>query len=282
MTLEQLEFSISQYLDGSLPASEVAALEARLGEDPAARELLAEYRAVDAMLKSPAALPEVAWEKLSTCISGAISSEAEQFEFTVSQHVDGILPADERPSLQARLEADATARDLLDQHRKLNALLKSSAGLPNVHWNKLASHLSDVIADASAPRPMKLFANRRVIGIARLAVAACVLLASALGIRNHLSHGTGTNAPIVVGPRPADPREVAVIVPSVRPIDVQIGGPDTEKPRGDAVVAITIGAADGAPGDDGPSFAEGIIASPPRSLIASNAATAQDTGMMPY
>jgi anti-sigma factor RsiW len=41
MSTDQLEFSISQYLDGTLPADEQAALEERLATDAQARELFA-------------------------------------------------------------------------------------------------------------------------------------------------------------------------------------------------------------------------------------------------
>ena len=44
MIREELEFRIAQYADGTLPASQRAALEAELAADGAARELLAQYR----------------------------------------------------------------------------------------------------------------------------------------------------------------------------------------------------------------------------------------------
>ena len=45
MTPDQLEFAISQYLDGTLAADEQAALERHLETDAGARQMLAEYRA---------------------------------------------------------------------------------------------------------------------------------------------------------------------------------------------------------------------------------------------
>jgi anti-sigma factor RsiW len=278
MNLEQLEFAISQYLDGSLPAAETAALEARLNEDAGARELLEEYRKVDTLLKAPAALPVVAWEKLSAHLSNAVN-EAEQFEFAISQHADGTLPADQAASVEARLHEDAAARELLGQHRKLNDLLKSPAALPAIRWEKLAEHLSHVVADAAEPPSIKLFPNRWVRGATRLAIAACVLLASSVGIHSYLAHrgGTGVPVPIVIGPSQVDPTQVAM-----KPIVVQIGGAETQTLQGPAVATITIGAGPGAGADDSPAFAEGIITTSPRSLIASNAATAQDSTLMPY
>ena len=48
---ETLEFRISQYADGTLPAAEVADLEAILASDAEARALLDEYRKLDVVLK---------------------------------------------------------------------------------------------------------------------------------------------------------------------------------------------------------------------------------------
>src|SRR5690348_17119169 len=108
MINDPLEFQISQYLDGSLPADEVAALEARLAEDAAARELLEEYRKLNALLKAPAALPDLAWDKLADYICSAVA-DADRLEFTVSQYVDGTLPTGAVAAIEARLADDAVA-----------------------------------------------------------------------------------------------------------------------------------------------------------------------------
>ena len=51
MEMQDLEFSISQYLDGTLGESERVALEAKLKTDAAAEALLVEYRALDQTLR---------------------------------------------------------------------------------------------------------------------------------------------------------------------------------------------------------------------------------------
>jgi anti-sigma factor RsiW len=76
MTRDELEFSISQYLDGTLAGDEEAALEARLAVDADARALLAEYRTLDAALKA-APLPAVDWDKLAAHVCGAVAREEE-------------------------------------------------------------------------------------------------------------------------------------------------------------------------------------------------------------
>src|SRR5215217_7013902 len=72
---EQLEFRISQYADGTLPAAEVAALEMTLASDADARALLDEYRALDASLKRDLPLPEIKWDRLAEHLSGAVAEE---------------------------------------------------------------------------------------------------------------------------------------------------------------------------------------------------------------
>jgi len=73
---EQLEFAISQFLDGTLEPEQRAALEQRLAADPAARATLEQYRQLDRTLR--AAAPTVNWDKLQTHLSGAVASQEEQ------------------------------------------------------------------------------------------------------------------------------------------------------------------------------------------------------------
>src|SRR5947209_6385427 len=110
MLPEHLEFSISQYLDGNLPAEESAALEARLNEDAAARQLLDEYRGLNGLLTAEAALPAISWNRLADHISAAVADDAEKTECAISQYCDGTLPTDEIPALEARLNEDPSAR----------------------------------------------------------------------------------------------------------------------------------------------------------------------------
>lgn len=77
MANDELQFAISQYHDGSLPAEERAEVEAMLERDGEARALLAEYRALDRMLKG-LPVPEVRWDQLAEQISGALDERDEQ------------------------------------------------------------------------------------------------------------------------------------------------------------------------------------------------------------
>jgi len=66
-----IEFAISQYLDGSLAEAERSALEARLRTDAEAKALFTEYQAVTAALRA-IPIPPVRWELLAESISGAV------------------------------------------------------------------------------------------------------------------------------------------------------------------------------------------------------------------
>ncbi|MBA2706741.1 MAG: hypothetical protein H0U59_02910 [Gemmatimonadaceae bacterium] len=76
MTEDQLEFSISQYADNTLSAGDRAALELHIDANGDARQLLAEYRALDQVIRREApATPELDWEALAGRISAAVRDE---------------------------------------------------------------------------------------------------------------------------------------------------------------------------------------------------------------
>ena len=75
MTRDELEYAISQYIDGVLPPLERSALEEQLAGDPEARAILAEYRKLDATLKASMPLPSIAWDRLTAEIQDSIAAE---------------------------------------------------------------------------------------------------------------------------------------------------------------------------------------------------------------
>lgn len=77
MTRDELEISISQYLDGTLDDHRRAAVESRLADDPSARAMLAEERALTELLRAEP-VPEVQWDRLADSISRAIDDQVEQ------------------------------------------------------------------------------------------------------------------------------------------------------------------------------------------------------------
>lgn len=81
MNPHDLEFQISQYVDGQLDAAAATALEARLRDDAAARSLLAEYQQVAAVVRDNNALPAINWNRLAESISANIdATEGQRIE----------------------------------------------------------------------------------------------------------------------------------------------------------------------------------------------------------
>lgn len=77
MLTEQLEFQISQYADGTLPASESRAIEQLLADDEQARATLEEYRSIDGALKRELAPPVMNWDRLAAQLSDRIAEADE-------------------------------------------------------------------------------------------------------------------------------------------------------------------------------------------------------------
>jgi len=77
MTRDELEFSISQYVDGTLVDDQQrSALEERLATDAEARALYAEYQTLQGVLTtSLPAMPEVDWDQFAARVSAAVDRE---------------------------------------------------------------------------------------------------------------------------------------------------------------------------------------------------------------
>lgn len=73
---EQLEFRITQYLDGALPAGEHAALLAEVSANPAAQRVMDEYRKLGDALASLPPMPAVDWDQLQQRISATVAANA--------------------------------------------------------------------------------------------------------------------------------------------------------------------------------------------------------------
>ncbi|HMB95779.1 MAG TPA: hypothetical protein VKK61_07045 [Tepidisphaeraceae bacterium] len=96
MTRDELEYAISQYLDGTLPPLERATLEDRLGNDAEARGILDEYRRLDSLLKTSPAVPEIAWERFAGQICDAIAKEempVRHYSFASTNWIRGLAIA---------------------------------------------------------------------------------------------------------------------------------------------------------------------------------------------
>lgn len=74
MISEELEFSLSQYVDGTLPPDERLAVEQVLAREPAAQAYIAEERALVAKLRQIAGPPlNVDWQKFAARVSAQVA-----------------------------------------------------------------------------------------------------------------------------------------------------------------------------------------------------------------
>lgn len=168
---DDLEFLIAQYADGSLDPARVAAVEAVLRRDAAARAALASYRAVDAALAGVARwqpTPEVQWDRLAAATADRVATGAgsaaiaEDVEERLSRLSAGDASADERTAVEAALDHDAAGRLVLAEYASLDRVLATarSAPPPAVRWDVFAARTSaaiDAAADeAAAAHTIKL------------------------------------------------------------------------------------------------------------------------------
>ena len=75
--MQDLEFTISQYLDGTLSPADRTALERHLESDADARTMLDEYRRLNVAMKAMP-LPAFQWDALSRSISAAVDAAHER------------------------------------------------------------------------------------------------------------------------------------------------------------------------------------------------------------
>jgi len=225
MISEQIQFAISQYLDGTLPEGERAALEARLAADAELRRVLEEYRALHEALRGSMVLPAVKWEKLAERISASVEQLAanpidEQTEYAIAQYVDGQLPEGERAALEKRLESDPAARMAMEEYRSLQRVTERAWSLPRVDWQRLSERISDAVAEAAQRARYSIAWVRRPM---QLAMAASVLIVLGLAVAV-LTRGGKTGE--------GEARYA------------QVTGPAMEQATGPAVAEIHIGAMD--------------------------------------
>jgi anti-sigma factor RsiW len=126
MNRDQLEFAITQYLDGTLPPGQVSALEELLRTDELAGELLVEHQRLSAILKAgrkATAPPVLDWDRIASTISGS-------------------LPVDDPAALAAAslpLPESSSGQDL-------DAVLDHAWAMPEMDWLALSRRMSDVVA----------------------------------------------------------------------------------------------------------------------------------------
>jgi len=251
MTRDELEFSISQYLDGTLAAGEAEALEEVLARDAGARAMLAEERQLTALLRAASGpLPPVRWDALASRIGQAVAG--------AKIDVAAVAPTEAR----GRYEGNGVGI-LAGVDGSMNAgIAERNNGAPGDVMTPLVltPHLRGARTGRAGGRRGGGRSPWRPLPTGRLALAASVLLAigGALALWRYGPFGQGNDE------RPTPP---VVVVKEIRVVD-----PDQ------SVVAqnITIGLEAGDP----PSVyagADDYVESPrPRVLISSTTAPAPE------
>ena len=69
MTRDEIEFLISQYLDGTANELDRSRIEEVLATDADARAILSDYQRLNVIVKSALPMPEIAWDEFSASIS---------------------------------------------------------------------------------------------------------------------------------------------------------------------------------------------------------------------
>ena len=188
----------------------------------------------------------------------------EQLEFQISQYCDGTLAPAERAALEVRLATDAKARELLDEYRRLDATLHQSMPVPQINWDRLASHLSAVVAREQEPVQVYRLPVVRWRYAAGLAAAVALVAGIFFFARNEPTQPQiASSAPrqsiaIVMGPQIATPSEPPVEQITIGPAPAMI---ESTRDR---------------------YIAEIIVSRPTTVLIASSGNRAQDTSPTLY
>src|SRR5256885_987126 len=164
MTREEMEFLISQHLDGTLSREDEAKVRELLERSAEAQAIVGEYQKLDAVLKSAKDLPAVKWDVLASTISSAVDAVGEagavgeEDEFAISEYLDETLSNEERVSLENRIGSEAGLRAMMEEYRALDGVVKNAMPMPAVKWDVLAERLSDSI-DAQSQRQRMYIGN---------------------------------------------------------------------------------------------------------------------------
>ena len=274
MTDDQLEFAISQYLDGTLPADQVVALQRRLASDAGARRLLEQYTALNAGLKAQP-LPNVGWDAFARQVAqlACVQADARRLpevdgqalsdeqEFLLTQYLDGELPAEEAKQVEQLLADIPAAQKALVDHRAIGTILKHAWPLPEIHWDRLQQHLCEMVAEEAQASRFRI-ANWMPTTM-RIAVAASVALA--IGLAAYLSMNRGGTMP---GPAPVQVAQVTVAEP--------------EKASGTASIQISIGPSDDYARGGYDPFTSPLVTSTSRVQVASSYQRAPEGIWLPY
>ncbi len=228
MTREEMEFLISQHLDGTLSREDETKVRQLLETSAEAQTILGEYQKLDAVLKGAKDLPAVKWDVLASTISsvvdavGEVGTVSEEDEFAISEYLDGTLSDQERSSLEQRIASKPALAAVMAEYRSLDGVVKNAMPMPAVKWDVLAERLSESVDDEF--QRQRFYIGNWLKQPMRLAVAAIVLIAIGMGI---LVMSRNVNKPEltfeVVGPEKAQGPAVAQVEFDMSPALAQSG-----------------------------------------------------------
>jgi anti-sigma factor RsiW len=189
-------------------------------------------------------------------------------ELFISQYADGTIEDRERAALEGILAESELARETLADERRLTQLLReTSAPLPAIDWESLGSRISSAVAEAQEPASSYRLMPRWVN--IPMALAASLLLASAIGFTIYLSGGHAT----------APTGAVATANKGV----LIVTGPLAEAAPDNVVSEITIGPpANSADKFSLAQYSHDVVTRPARVVIASGINPPSDLSSLPY
>jgi anti-sigma factor RsiW len=159
----------------------------------------------------------------------------QDLEFTISQYLDGTLSPEQRQQLERHLETDAAGRQMLEEYRRLDGMIKSAMPMPGIAWEKLSGSISAAI-DAHEERAAEAYRMPRWVRMSvwPMALAASLLIAAGLGIQLYSAHSTPKpwNNPLLgITHTPASPSSASSTLVAFQ----------TDQAKGPAVEEVAIG-----------------------------------------
>jgi hypothetical protein len=188
----------------------------------------------------------------------------DELEFSISQYLDGTLPGEDRAALEERFATDVEARRMLAEYRAVDGALKRDLPMPAVNWDRLAMHLSSVVADAEVDTGSAVTYR---IGFSWRAIAIAATLFIAIGLAILLARPRGS--------------VTAPTNPTISGI-ARVEGPAAEPSTQPAIAQVTVGPASAAD-DTRYQLADTIVYRPSQvSVVASAPEESRESDRNPY
>ena len=140
----------------------------------------------------------------------------DELEFAISQYLDGSLAEPQQSALEERLAGDPDARAVLAEYRTLDRVLRSAPG-PEIDFESMADRIRTAVY--REPAPVQSYRLEWFRTASALALAACVVIAAAVGIRRMTTGDRRGDAPVVSVPTwpEAVARHIVVVDSTTRP-----------------------------------------------------------------